>query len=307
MLERYDLRVLFVNRDPDSWMGGDMIKMLNFKKHIEHIPGVCVEFTHKFDSNWDNYHIVHAFNLCWEWTRLAYIRSKIFNRPFVVSSIYFPNTYSDKYMEMVHNSDIIVFSEKEMKRIMSDFRIKSKARFHTIKNGVDSLFFSSNTERDIDVLCVGRISRDKRTKVVSKICKKHNLKFCAVGPGRSFGIKGETPGKLSHEELAKYYSRSKVVVQATTIEPYPNTLLEAGLAGCQYVLTDITWVDDNYPSIFWCDPYNKDTIESAILSALKRWSSTGVNTHLQKHVKQTYIWEKQAQRTIDLYRKILRC
>lgn len=297
------MKVLFVNRNINSWHGGDVIKMFTFKKELERL-GCEIDFTSDFKKDFSNYDIIHSFNLTYPWTWQAYQKAKQADKPLVVSSIFFPVNDKKITREVLEYAYIIAFSDEEVQAITEWTGINPHYRI--IENGVSEMFFSNNQRRDIDVLCVGSWHTRKNQSAVVRATEELGLNMTAIGDTK-YIINPESIEGFSHltvidhipqEELPAYYSRAKVVVQASLTDPFPNTLLEAGIAGCNVVLTKNTFVPKDFP-VFWCEPSDFTGIKKAIKKALKE-----KNNKLQELVVKNYSWTKKAEKIKDYYEYI---
>lgn len=306
------MKVLYVNRNPNSWLGGDVLKMLNFKKYIE-VQGVEVYFDYRFEVDYKNYDVIHTFGINFPWAYKTMQTAKAHKKPLVVSSIFFDNVGSVEQVREIINyaSAIIVFSIKEIDAIKQWTNIGSKydSKFVIIENGVDEKFYSDNEKRDIDVLMVGSFHPRKQQDVVCEVCNQIGIKPSFLGtkhtkPFYEYCVDNfdlNYIGVVDQSEMNYYYGRAKVVIQPSLIDPFPNTLLESGLAGCQFILSKATYVPDDFPNIKFVDPNDREGMKNYIKELLK----IGINKDLSKYIKKNYKWEDKAKLTINLYKKCI--
>lgn len=100
------------------------------------------------------------------------------------------------------------------------------------------------------------------------------------------------------EELLSAYAAAKVFVLPSGFETPGLSALEAGLAGCNLVITkggSTTEYFKNYAS--YVNPASKEDIKKKILEAYERPK----NNELKEHILNNYTWEKTAERTLDAY------
>ena len=295
------MNVLFVNGNPNH--GGDSIKLHRFKEELIKL-GVGVDFTKETDGNWKRYDIIHSFNFTQSWTQEAYENAKLHNKPFVVSTIFFSHEYQDGHREMLENSHLVCYSEKEVDEIetVSDVNVK----YRIIPDGVDDRFYSTNRRRDIDLLFVGGVHHLKQPLIVAKIGSLLNKNVTIVG-GDHFqrrywnmcNDEGATMlGEIPHGGIHEIYRRAKVVVQPSVFDAFPNTVLEGGLAGCQVVLTDNTYC--NLKNVYYCDPHEHDKLVYAVEAALVQ------KKPLQQEIKNNFKWNDRARQLKEYYEDIVR-
>lgn len=283
--------------------------MFNFKKHIEG-QGVAVEFSFEFNIDYTHFDIIHTFGVNFIWSYLCYKNAKLYNKPLIVSPIFFSGVGNkNNVIEILdYASGIIVFSEKEIEAINEWTEKDYSDKCHIIVNGVDEIFFSDNNERTIDVLQVGSFHPRKQQHVVCQACNELGIVPTFAGTKHDFEYYNKCEryninyiGKLDHDALAVKYSEAKIVIQPSLVDPFPNTLLEAGAAGCQFILTKNTYVPDDFPHIRWCDAGNTEQIKRVIGELLGR----GRNKKLSKYIRRTFNWDEQARKTIKLYEQCI--
>jgi len=304
------MRILFTNRNPDAWLGGDVLKMMNFKKHIETL-GHEVVFSFMLNEDFSQFDIVHTFGINFPWAYQTYVQASMHNKKLVVSSIFFDTVGSKAQVKEIidYASAIVVFSDKERDKIKETIGLPDSydGKFFNIFNGVDKVFYSENKKRDIDVLCVGSFHPRKQQKLVCEICEDMGIVPHFVGTQhdqqyyqRCTKYKFEYHGRMEQNDLIKLYERTKVVVQPSIIDPFPNTLLEGGMAGCNIVCTNNNYIPEDVPNIFYCDPHTKDSVTKAISDAL----ITDPTPELREFLNSKYSWDIAARKKIKLYKKL---
>jgi|GEM_PF-3969182 len=164
-----------------------------------------------------------------------------------------------------------------------------------IPNPYDDQFFyfpAASTPRDIDVLYVGRVSRDKGVFVLLEALKlvslslpqEQPLKVAYVGvgvdllelkntPQATTDFELVTPGMLSPREVGNWMRRSKVLAFPTTpawLEASPLTVIEAVACGCKVVASDIGGTKENIgPEGALVPPGDVEKLAAAIVTALR--------------------------------------
>lgn len=116
-----------------------------------------------------------------------------------------------------------------------------------------SLFHPLGMERDIDVLYVGTIKKEKGYENLIERFGPDRLTF--VGPDALDGpIQGTWLGPMDYEKLPEIYNRARTFAHLPKwIEPMGRTVVEAALCGCELVLNDRVGVTSYEPQD-WQEP-----------------------------------------------------
>lgn len=222
------------------------------------------------------------------------------------------------------SSIILPNSEMETSLISNTFKIR-REKFHVVPNGVDQRFADAKPDLFVQkydlknfILFVGRISIQKNVLSLLSACKDFDVPVVIVGR-RSAGERDyfelfrktidSDPnfnyiGFLPHnsEELASAYAAAKVFVLPSWQETTGLSALEAGLAGCNVVITNGGATTEYFKDLaLYIDPTSIDDIRNKIFQALE----TPKNTALRQLILKNYTWEKVAQKTIEAYDTIV--
>jgi glycosyltransferase involved in cell wall biosynthesis len=109
-------------------------------------------------------------------------------------------------------------------------------------------------------------------------------------------------GRISDEELRERYRCAKVHVLASWMETTGLSSLEAGLAGCNLVITDKGDTREYFGDMaFYCDPGSEESIRNAVLEAY----SAPAPSALQERIERNFTWKRAAEATLDAYSRIL--
>lgn len=311
------MKVLYQNRDPNKWGGGDLLKMFNFKEHLEDL-GIEVGFDHDPKADLSGYDLVHLHNLNFDWTYKQFTNALSQFVPVVVSSI-FHEALAEKRNNKARAvasgcNGLVCFTPDELISIevhlakFNDFADKTVY----INNGVADYFYTDKLSgRSIDVLAVGSIEPRKNQLGLVKACKFLGYNLTIVGRRKpnheDYYRKCCDAGPFTHvphvsqDRVADFYKRARVLAQPSMDDPYPNTVLEGGLAGCNIVLTNHTFAPRDLPNTWWCSP---DRTWS-IVSSLHRAYNAPLSSDLQEYVKKKHNWEKQADRMVTFYEEII--
>ncbi|KJG11073.1 hypothetical protein UA38_09775 [Photobacterium kishitanii] len=151
--------------------------------------------------------------------------------------------------------DCFVAQCNDMKKDMVNYLSVPESKITVIYNPVStSVYKKENIEKDIDVLFVGRISKQKGlpylVSVIDGIVSKKQAKVCIVGKGV---LEDELDKELSNlekkhnieilrvrstDDVNGYYNRSKSTILTSLYEGYPNVLAESLTAGTPVVSFD---------------------------------------------------------------------
>jgi glycosyltransferase involved in cell wall biosynthesis len=213
-------------------------------------------------------------------------------------------------------------SESEMNRVIRDFPDAAENRWVTVPNAVESYEFDSVPEaplphragsRDI-VLCVAYIGyRKNQLRLVRALSgsdlplviiggptpnAKHYFKQIESEAGKNVHILG----RIDDEKVIRqWYRAAKVHVLASWMETTGLSSLEAGLGGCNLVITDRGDTREYFGDMaYYCDPGSEASIREAVLKAY----SAPVCTALQHRIRTEFNWTKTAEATIKGYRQI---
>lgn len=196
-----------------------------------------------------------------------------------------------------------------------------------IANPFDDEFYyppKSGAVRDIDLLYVGRVTRDKgvftlldavRKLLNTTACPKP-AKVAVVGSGvaldeliqASRGISKVEfffPGMLSPREVGQWMRRSKVLAfPPNALEASPLTPLEAMACGCKIVASDIGGTKENTgPEGALVIPGNIDSLAHAMSVALKKLDD-GISPEVAAFLESRKI-ETIAARYLERFREVL--
>jgi glycosyltransferase involved in cell wall biosynthesis len=218
---------------------------------------------------------------------------------------------------VIRNSRMLLpNSESEYKRLLARYLIPHA--YCTIPNAINRhLFIASGEDLNRDnqmVICVGRIEGRKNQLNLIRAIKGSSYKLKLIGAGapnqkdylqlckEEADSNVEFINSMPQHELIRIYSMAKVHVLASWFETTGLSSLEAGVMGCNLVITDKGDTREYFGDNAWyCDP---GSVES-ILSAIQAASAAPVNTWLIKKINSLYTWENAAMKTKDAYDSIL--
>jgi glycosyltransferase involved in cell wall biosynthesis len=136
---------------------------------------------------------------------------------------------------------------------MADWAVSNygldKNKIEIVPNFVNTNLFSpsKNTRRDIDILCLGRLTDIKRYALILDSLKDLEVKITIIGSGpletyiQDMAIANDIDltiiKKVQNEKLPYYFNKAKVYLIASIKEGHPKSLIEAMACGCACVGT----------------------------------------------------------------------
>ncbi|MCD6102238.1 MAG: glycosyltransferase [Candidatus Cloacimonetes bacterium] len=238
----------------------------------------------------------------------------------------FKRTYSDYSIpkQICEWSQMVLPNTKaEAQLISKGLGINSK-KIKVIHNGVEARFANANPDifekkygiKDF-VLYVGHIG-GQRKNVLSLIKALEKIDHPAVIIGDVANTKeseiclNEAKENknliiiegLDHYEpmLASAYAACDTFVLPAKYETPGIAAMEAALAGAKIVITKYGGTKDYFEDMVeYVDPYSIDSIHQGIVKSLNRIK----DDQLKNHIKDNFLWNKIAQRTVKMYVQIL--
>ena len=226
--------------------------------------------------------------------------------------------------KICHWSDAVLpNTDKEKLLIKNGFGIKSN-KISIIPNGVEKRFLNADPKKFINkygikdfILNVGHIGIERKNtlsliKALSKI--DHPAVIIGKVYKTSEGLKCINEAKknknliiidgLDHNSdmLESAYAASKVFVLPAKYETPGIAALEAGLAGSKILITKYGGTKYYFKDFAtYINPYSINNIRSEIEKNLQKSNSN----KLSNHIKSNFLWEKVAEKTVNIYEKIL--
>lgn len=213
-------------------------------------------------------------------------------------------------------------SLSEWNRFAKEFGIRD-ALYQVVPNAVDQQLF--NTEQvEIDpehlrfkgcVLCVARVDGRKNQFRLVQALEKFPEKLVFAGKISQHHHKDfirlknfERPntyflGNIPHKKLPSLYAVSKVHVLPSFFETTGLSSLEAGVMGCNIVVSDRGDVREYFGNLaHYCEPDSIDSIRHAVSEAY----NSSVNPELRKRILENFTWEITASKTLSAYGLLFR-
>lgn len=238
------------------------------------------------------------------------------------AKVFFPFVPSERKRMMELADVLIPNSESESQQLERFFQVP-KNKIKVVPNAVDSVFANASPDSFMKkyglrnfVLCVGRIEPRKNQLGMIRALSGSKLTFVIVGnPVKNYhdyyqaclkasGSNVRFLGGISHESemLASAYAACDTFLLASWLETPGLAALEAGLAGAKVVITKEGAAREYFQNfVSYADPANTRDILDKTLNAV----SQPKNNLLQSHIRQNYLWEKTAKKTLEIYNKVL--
>lgn len=233
------------------------------------------------------------------------------------------NGYTQLQSRIVEMADIFLpNSESEMKRVIRDFPASNNKAHIVVPNAVDAKLFNPeliNISPEVEkykesVLCVARIEGRKNQLTLLRAMKGLPWPLVLIGKPapnhlsyfrqikKEAGPNVHILGQIEHNLLPQFYKVAKVHALVSWMETPGLSSLEAGIMGCNLVITEKGDTRDYFGDYaYYCEPDSVESIRDAVIKAYE----SPMNHTLRQHILQNYTWEKAAEKTIEGYRMIL--
>lgn len=165
------------------------------------------------------------------------------------------------------------------------------------------------------VLCVGRFDERKNQLSLVRAWKGVDIPLVLIGSptpthrryyekcrkvagGRVLFLDG-----MDHEGLRHAFAAARVHVLPSWLETPGLSSLEAGLAGCNIVVTDRGSTAEYFGDMAWyCEPGDISSIRETVLTAYR----APRNDRLRQRIMERFTWRQAARQTLDAYEYVLR-
>ncbi len=226
--------------------------------------------------------------------------------------------------------DICHWAEAVMPNTMAEARLIEKGlcvpkeKIHWIPNGVSEQFLSADPAlfqkkygvRDF-ILNVGHIGPDRKNVlsliralsridhpavIIGQVVSSREAELCLSEAKKNKNL--ILIDGLDHDSplLASAYAACRVFALPSKFETPGIAALEAGLAGANIVITPHGGTQEYFEDqAEYVNPYSVRSIRTAIEKAL---NSQKTDT-LKKHIQRNFLWNRVAERMLDVYRKTL--
>jgi glycosyltransferase involved in cell wall biosynthesis len=209
-------------------------------------------------------------------------------------------------------------SHSEYNRLVKKYGIEKPYR--KIPNAIDTQIFNSEITANPDysnhILCVGRIEGLKNQLNLIKSVADLNIPLTLIGKPAPNHMEyyhecKATAAKYKHiqirehagqNELAAIYKAAKVHVLPSWFETTGLSSLEAGVMGCNLVVTRKGDTQEYFEDMaYYCEPDNVSSIREAVLKAYDQ----PVKPELRETILTKYTWQVTASETLKAYQTVL--
>jgi glycosyltransferase involved in cell wall biosynthesis len=219
---------------------------------------------------------------------------------------------------LLEKADIILPNSKlEANNIIREFGI-SKEKIHVIPNGVEKRFSYGSSNLFVEkfgikdfVLFTGRIEKKKNVLNLIRAFSNLNIPLVIIGnPTADLNYYDSCQksasnnviflGHLDHESdlLSSAYSAAKVFVLPSWLETPGISALEAGLSGCNIVITDRGSTKEYFENfVTYCNPASVRSIKEAIEIEYNKPKTDD----LKDHILSKFTWDRVAEKTLEAY------
>lgn len=330
------MKILFqIRKDYLKNIAGDSIVFLNIRQELMDL-GLKVDVCTEHNIYAKNYDLVHIFNTIRVKESYEFMKNaKKYNKKVVLTPIYWDlrdfyratnqweklrawekSEHKRKYL--FENCDVFLphcYGEAEL--ICRNYGIANT--FAIVPYGVDPNFakgsrhfLQSRYGVDEYILCVGRIHHQKNQLNLIKALSKENIPIVLVGSVNDKEYYDDCLraaknnvlflNNIKREELKSVYKSARVHVLPSWIE-YPGLAsLEAGMADCNVVSTEIGSTKEVLKGfVKYCNPGAIASIHSATMEAFESPKSSQLKEYIFDH----YLWKETAKKIQELYAALL--
>ncbi len=275
------MKILFINRDPASWKGGDGVQLSNTMKSLEELKLDDCKFGFALDN--EAYDLVHMFNINFAWTKQAVDDCNERNIPYVISAIFYPREYNgitfDMIREMVDGSKAtICLSTKEADQLV-ELTGCDRNKLHVIPNGVDKKIFTKGRDRNgRRAITIGRVENEKGQQFAVEACIALKVPIVLVGNTgilkpeiieKFDSIGAHFVGEKTQEEIVELLHQSSIYICSSLSERQSLGVLEAAACGLPIVDSVYNLGASFLPSSEIVEPQDNHELQLAIMKQLQ--------------------------------------
>lgn len=215
------------------------------------------------------------------------------------------------------SSFLLPNSDSEYKRLHQSYNIEQQ--YKKVVNSIDISVYNDKVEADNKyknhILCVGRIEGRKNQlnliralidtdfylTIIGKPSPNHLGYYDKCVSEASKNNRITFINHIDHENLAAIYKAAKVHVLPSWFETTGLSSLEAGVMGCNIVITKNGDTEEYFGDFaHYCEPDDINSIKEAVIKAYEEIG----NNKLKNHIFSNYTWSKTAEQTLNAYKTI---
>lgn len=236
----------------------------------------------------------------------------------IKSKFYFFNGHKASIKFLMGKASLLLPNSHNEYQRLAKYSGRS-APYRKVVNAIDPSIFNNdipaNDKFSNHIICVGRIEGRKNQLNLIKAMAKTSLQLTIIGKPSPNHINYYQECKkladqcgnvkfidhLDHHELVGIYKAAKVHVLPSWFETTGLSSLEAGVMGCNIVITKKGDTEEYFKDFaFYCDPGDVDSISSAIMNAYH----APINGDLRSYIINYYTWQEAAKQTYQAYRSV---
>lgn len=287
------MKVAFLNRNPNTHPGGDLIMLQCLMDALEGLGVECEniygewgpERLHEFD-------VIHLQHCNLTWSKENWWKTLSSRRPYVVSPIFYPTdqlgmSFPDIRSMFENASAVCPLSFKEAREItqLTGF----SGPFHVIPHGTEARFQWHQPMIERDYVMCANARGQKGEGLVEKVCQKLALPLKYVTG-------------VPHQKLHMVYRQAKVFVHSSPDDRMSLTVGEALCSGCRVISSDRDRGNEWFPGLKACNPESEQELEAYVAMA---WRSEQWDWRPNEQARRMR-WRDAAEKWLKVYEGAVR-
>lgn len=287
------MRVAFINRNPATHPGGDLIMLQCLMDALTKLGVECEnvygewgpERLHQFD-------VCHIQHSNFTWVKDGWWKVLASRRPYVVSPIFYPTdalgmTYDEMRAMFENAAAVCPLSFREAREIATLTGFSGP--FHVIPHGTEERFHAANDNWPREYVMCANARGQKGESLVEQVCGKLGLPFRYITG-------------VPHEKLHMIYRQARVFVHSSPDDRMSLTVGEALCSGCRVISSDRDRGNEWFPGLKACNPESEQELEAYIAMA---WRSEQWDWRPNERAREM-TWEVAARKWLKVYEGAIR-
>lgn len=287
------MRIAFLNRKRDVWIGGDLIAVDATIEALNRLPDTYAAYIDVGqEALLAGFDIAHLYHCNFDWALDNHTAVLAAGIPYVLTPLYYPEVQGadqKKVAALLQGAKVVLpFSQAERDELLQDTGLVLPCE--AVPNGTSLAFhhgrqYHASSRRG--VLCVAaRGEAEKQCALVRSICAEMSIPFRLVAAN-------------AHITMPLVYASAKVFVNASLSERMSLTVGEALCSNCRVLATDKNRGNEWYPGLETLDPADKKQMEDQIVYAYalddREWN------YAPNKAARDLTWESVASRLVSIY------